>query len=156
LALTLTALLLAAGPAPGTGTATGTATAGGPGSDSAPPGTGPGSSAPAGATGGNLWTWAGFGAVRVGFSYPLALVRAGVGSYLIAVAAFRRRWARAAALVPIGLLWAASFTACFVVSHRILSKERFIWDWWDFAFLRLPPRTLSDLAGDAWQVLNVF
>ena len=44
-----------------------------------------------------------------------------------------------------GLAWVASFAACYVVSHGILSKERFIWDWWDFAFLRLPPRSMAEL-----------
>ena len=55
-----------------------------------------------------------------------------------------------------GLAWVASFAACYVVSHGILSKERFIWDWWDFAFLRLPPRSMAELKRDFWQILNVF
>ena len=55
-----------------------------------------------------------------------------------------------------GLAWVASFAACYVVSHGILSKERFIWDWWDFAFLRLPPRSLAELTFDFWQIINVF
>ena len=59
-------------------------------------------------------------------------------------------------LVAIGLAWVASFAACYVVSHGILSKERFIWDWWDFAFLRLPPRSLAELKFDFWQIMNVF
>ena len=55
-----------------------------------------------------------------------------------------------------GLLWAVSFAACYFVSHRILSKERFIWNWWDFAFLPIPPRSFADLSRDFWQVLNIF
>ena len=54
------------------------------------------------------------------------------------------------------LVWAVSFAICYLVSHRILSKDRFIWDWWDFAFLPFPPRSFADLKRDFWQVLNVF
>ena len=50
----------------------------------------------------------------------------------------------------------SSFAPCYVVSHRILSKERFIWDWWDFAFLPIPPRSLDDWNRDFWQILNAF
>lgn len=128
LALTLTALLLAAGPAPG----------------SAPWSTR------------RLLTLAGFGAAGVWFSYPLALVLAGVGTYLMAVSARRGQWRRARGLAAMGLVWVSSFAVCYVVSHGILSKERFIWDWWDFAFLRLPPRSLAELTTDFWQAVNVF
>jgi hypothetical protein len=103
-----------------------------------------------------LLALAGFGAVGVWFSYPLALVLAGVGTYLIGVAAIRKEWRRALGLVAMGLAWASSFAACYVVSHRILSKEAFIWKWWDFAFLRLPPRSLAELSRDFWQVINLF
>ena len=54
------------------------------------------------------------------------------------------------------LLWAVSFGVCYIVSHRILSKESFIWDWWHFAFLPIPPRSLDDLVRTFWQLLNVF
>jgi hypothetical protein len=132
LALTLGALLLAAGPAP-----------------AALPGPAPWSRP-------RLWALAGFGAVGVWFSYPLALVLGGVGTYWIAVAAIRREWRQTLGLVAMGLIWMFSFAACYVVSHGILSKERFIWNWWDFAFLRLPPRSLAELTSDFWQVLNIF
>ena len=55
-----------------------------------------------------------------------------------------------------GLAWAASFAACYVVSHGILSKERFIWDWWDFAFLPLPPRSMAELEYVIRHIVNVF
>ena len=99
---------------------------------------------------------AGFGLLGVWFSYPLALVLAGVGTYLIAVAAKRRAWRQFLGLAVTGMAWVLSFAACYVVSHRILSKERFIWDWWDFAFLPIPPRSLADLSRDFWQILNAF
>jgi hypothetical protein len=103
-----------------------------------------------------LLVLADFGIVGVLFSYPLALVLAGVGTYLIAEAAARRNWRQALGFVAVSLTWALSFGICYRISHKILSKERFIWDWWDFAFLRLPPRSFAELTGDFWQVLNVF
>ncbi len=132
LALTLIALLLAAGPA-----------------RAATPG-------PASWSTRRLMALAGFGAVGVWFSFPLTLVLAGIGTYLMTVSAIRGEWRRALGLVAMGLVWVSSFAVCYVVSHGILSKERFIWDWWDFAFLRLPPRSLAELTTDFWQVVNVF
>jgi hypothetical protein len=132
LVLTLVALLLVTGPAP----------AGTPG--------------PSPLSLRRLLTLAGFGVVGVWFSYSLALVLAGAGTYLMAVSALRREGRRALGLAAIGLVWMLSFAACYAVSHAILSKERFIWDWWDFAFLRLPPRSFAQLTTDFWQVVNVF
>ena len=104
----------------------------------------------------SLVVLAGFGAVGVWFSHPLALVLAAVGTYLAAKAAIRRDWKKMPGLVGMGLLWAISFAACYVVSHRILSKDQFIWNWWDFAFLPIPPRSFADLERDFWQVINIF
>ncbi len=59
-------------------------------------------------------------------------------------------------LAAIGMAWVLSFAACYKVSHRILSKERFIWNWWDFAFLPIPPRSFADLERDFWQIINAF
>jgi hypothetical protein len=99
---------------------------------------------------------AGFGIVGVWFSYPLALVLAGVGTYLIAAAVSRKSWRPMLGLAAIGMAWVLSFATCYVVSHRILSKERFIWNWWDFAFLPIPPRSFVDLERDSWQIINAF
>jgi hypothetical protein len=138
LALTLIALLLAAGPALAWKS-----------SEPTPP-------PPAPLTTRSLLAVGGLGLVGVWFSYPLALVLAAVGTYLIAVAVRRKDWRQCLGLAATGVGWLLSFTACYVVSHRILSKERFIWDWWDFAFLPIPPRSLADLHRDFWQVLNAF
>jgi hypothetical protein len=138
LGLTLIALLLAAGPVPES-----------PSSQSSP-------SSGARLTTRRLWTMAGFGLVGVWFSYPLALVLAGVGTYLLAVAARRKDWRQCLALAAIGMAWLLSFGACYEISHRILDKGQFIWDWWDFAFLPIPPRSLADLDRDFWQILNAF
>jgi hypothetical protein len=104
----------------------------------------------------SLYVLAGFGAVGVWFSHTLSFVLAAVGTYLAAKALLRRDWRKLASLVEVGLLWAASFAACFVISHRILSKDQFVWNWWDFAFLPFPPRSYADLSRDFWHVLNVF
>jgi len=99
---------------------------------------------------------AGFGLVGVWFSYPLALVLAGVGTYFMVKAALGREWNRAFDFLAMSLAWALSFAICYEVSHRILSKDRFLWDWWDFAFLPMPPRSFADLKRAAWQVLNLL
>jgi hypothetical protein len=98
---------------------------------------------------------AAFGVIGVWFSYPLALVLAGVGTYLIGEAALRRDWKQARAFVAMSVVWALSFAACYKVSHRILSKGRFIWDWWDFAFLPMPPHSVAELKRELWQLVNV-
>jgi hypothetical protein len=103
-----------------------------------------------------LLALAGVGVIGVWFSYPLALVLAGIGTYLIAVTAMHRKWRQVLGWVVVGLAWVLSFAACYVVSHRILSREPFIWRWWDFAFLPIPPRSLAELNRDFWQMLNVF
>ncbi len=138
LALTLIALSLAVGPVLESNT-----------SDSPPPG-------PAALTTRRLLALAGFGIVGVWFSYPLALVLAGVGTYLMVVAAGRKAWQPFLGLAAAGVTWVLSSAACYVVSHRILSKERFIWDWWDFAFLPIPPRSLAELQLEFWQIINAF
>jgi hypothetical protein len=97
-----------------------------------------------------------FGAIGVWFSHPLAFVLAAVGSYLFATAAIRREWRVALVLSAVGLAWAASFVACYLVSCAMLQEGRFIWDWWDFAFLRIPPHSLAELKFECWQLLNVF
>ena len=111
---------------------------------------------PAAVTRGRLRLLTCFGVVGVWFSHPLALVLAGVGTYFMAKAALGREWNKAFGFLAMSLAWALSFAICFKVSHRILSKDRFIWDWWDFAFLPLPPRSYADLERDFWHVLNVF
>jgi hypothetical protein len=130
LALTLVALLLAAGS---------------PDASGSPP-----------MTARRLLALGAFGAIGIWFSYPLAFVLAAVGSYLLAVAVIRRDARGVFGLVAMGLVWVASFGICYVVSHGILSTDRFIWNWWDFAFLRLPPRSMAELRREFWQLLNVF
>ncbi len=99
---------------------------------------------------------AAFGAAGVWFSHPLVLVLAAVGTYLLGGAVIRRDPRGIVILAGMGAAWLVSFAACYVVSHGILSKESFIWDWWDFAFLPIPPRSGADLRKDFWSIANLF
>lgn len=103
-----------------------------------------------------LLALAAFGTLGVWFSYPLAFVLGGVGTYVMASAAIRRDWKTARWALWMSMAWAASFAACFRVSHAILTRGQFIWIWWDFAFLPLPPRSSAELERVFWQLINVF
>jgi hypothetical protein len=105
---------------------------------------------------GKLLALAVFGTAGVWFSYPLAFVLAGVGTYIMASAAIRRDWKSAHRALLVSMVWAASFAACFTVSHAILTTDQFIWIWWDFAFLPLPPRSAAELERVFWQIANIF
>jgi len=119
--------------------------------DLRPAGTSPGRSPRAAGVG-----LAALGIAGVWFSYPLVFMLAGVGLYWLVLAARARDWRMTANLVLMGLIWCFSFFVCYRVSHRILSKGDFIWVWWDFAFLRLPPSSWADAEMVFWQVVNVF
>jgi hypothetical protein len=97
-----------------------------------------------------------FGAAGVWFSHPLAFVLAGAGTYVMASAALRRDWVSARRGLLMSAAWAASFAGCFAVSHAILTTGQFVWDWWDFAFLPLPPRSAADMDRVFWHLINVF
>ena len=99
---------------------------------------------------------AAFGAIGVWFSHPLALVLAGVGSYLILNAVSRWDWRRALAFAAMSLTWALNFAGCYLISQRIVSKDDFLDRWWAFAFLPFPPRSFADLEKIFWQSINVF
>jgi hypothetical protein len=97
-----------------------------------------------------------FGVIGVWFSHPLAFVLGGAGSYVMASAALRRDWKSAGRALGFSVVWAASFGACFWVSHAILTKRQFIWIWWDFAFLPLPPHSWAECERVFWHLVNVF
>jgi hypothetical protein len=96
------------------------------------------------------------GAVGVWFSFPLSFTLAAIGTLLIAEAALGKQWRTTLGFVCMSLFWAASFAVCYRVSHGILTKDRFIWDWWDFAFLPIPPQSLEGLVRVTWQLLNLL
>ncbi len=102
-----------------------------------------------------LWL-AVFGLVGVWFSFPLAFSLAAVGTYRIGAAALARHWKAAAGFAAISVAWAASFAACYKVAHAILTRDDFLWRWWHFAFLPVPPRSWDDLVRDFWHLINIF
>jgi hypothetical protein len=103
-----------------------------------------------------LWLMTAAGVIGVWFSHPLALVLAGLGTYFIVKAIVRRQWGHALWFSAMSLAWAASFALCYKLSHAILSKEQFIWVWWNFAFFPMPPRSSAQLEQVGWQLLNLL
>ena len=99
---------------------------------------------------------AGLGVAATWSSLPSVFMLAGAGLWLAVRAVSERRWRRLAALSVLGGAWGSSFAACFVVSSRLLGEGRFMWSWWGFAFLPLPPRSLADAEQVFWQFVNVF
>jgi hypothetical protein len=97
-----------------------------------------------------------FGTIGVWFSHPLALVLAGIGTYVMVQALLRQERKRFLGGLAASALWATSFAICYFISHRMLDKGRFIWDWWDFAFLPLPPRSIVEFERVFWQFVNIF
>jgi hypothetical protein len=99
---------------------------------------------------------AAWGVVAPWFSFPVVFVLAGAGLHLMARAwraDGRRGLARAAA---VGASWVVSFLGCFLVSRSIVSKRDFLWVWWDFAFLPIPPRSWLDARFTTETIANVF
>ena len=56
----------------------------------------------------------------------------------------------------VGLAWLISFAACFLLSRSIMSRRDFLWVWWNFAFLPVPPRSLADASLLGESIANVF
>ena len=98
----------------------------------------------------------GFGAVGVWFSHPLALVLAGIGTFVILNSAFRKDTGRTLALIAMSLGWALSFTICYRISLQLVSDGWFLERWWGFAFLPFPPRSLAEFKQIAWQLINLL
>ncbi len=103
-----------------------------------------------------LATAAALGVAAMWSSFPSVFVLAGAGLWLAGQAALARRWRRLGALAVLGAVWSANFAACFVVARRLLAEGPFMWNWWGFAFLPLPPRTAAQAEQVFWQFANVF
>ncbi len=97
-----------------------------------------------------------FGAIGIWFSHPLALVLAGVGTYLILRAASLKDWRNTVAFAAMSLAWALSFAGCYRVSRGLSSDDTFLYTWWAFAFLPFPPRSLAQVEQIFWQSINLF
>ncbi len=96
------------------------------------------------------------GVIAPWFSYPVVFVLAGVGFHLIARRMLARDWRGAALAVLICGAWLLSFLGCFAVSRAIVSKRDFLWVWWNFAFLPIPPRSWEQTRFVAETLANVF
>jgi hypothetical protein len=97
-----------------------------------------------------------FGLIAPWFSFPVVFVLAGVGLHLILTEAMRKDWRRVGAAMAMSVFWLASFLGCFLLSRSILSSRDFIWVWWNFAFIPLPPRSLAEVSSLGETVANVF
>ena len=100
-----------------------------------------------GAFAGGLATW---------FSFSSIFVLAAGGVWLAATALVRKDWERLIVLSVIGAVWLVNFTACYVISKRLLGDGDWMWVWWGFSFLPLPPRSLGDLSSLFWTIANLF
>jgi len=96
------------------------------------------------------------GVVAPWFSYPVVFVLAGVGFHWIATRAIARDWRGAGLAVLICSAWLLSFLGCFAVSRAIVSKRDFLWVWWNFAFLPIPPRSWEQARFVVETLANVF
>lgn len=99
---------------------------------------------------------AALGVVATWFSHPSVFVLAGVATWLVGRAALHKQWADFAGFLILGLVWAASFLGCYLVSRSLLTENPVLWPFWHFAFLPLPPRSLADLATVFRHLLNLF
>jgi hypothetical protein len=103
-----------------------------------------------------LVRWVGLalaGAVAVWFSHPSVFVLGGIGTALLADAAWARDRSRfLAACAAVGT-WLASFGACYVLFLKALSANSYLLEFWAHHFLPLPPSKPGDLA---WLVDHFF
>ena len=97
-----------------------------------------------------------FGMIAPWFSFTVVFVLAGVGLHLLVVQALRKDWRKAALTLSICLAWLISFGGCYLLSRSIMSRRDFLWIWWNFAFLPVPPRSLADASLLAESIANVF
>ena len=97
-----------------------------------------------------------FGLIAPWFSFTSVFVLAGVGLHFLVTQAVSRDWRKAALTMGLGLAWLVSFATCFLLSRSIMSRRDFLWIWWNFAFLPVPPRSLADASLLAESVANVF
>jgi hypothetical protein len=104
----------------------------------------------------NLAPLALFGLLSTWLSYPAAFVLATIGVYRLAMAAWERRWRDVAVVSIMCSSWALSFGSCYIVSQAIVSKESFLWDWWRFSFLPIPPRSFDDASRVLLALMNLF
>jgi hypothetical protein len=86
------------------------------------------------------------GAVAVWVAHPAAFVLGGIGTALLADAAFRRDRKRLLAAAATVGAWLGSFAACYAVVLRHLGANAYLLDYWAGHFLPLPPKGVGDVA----------
>jgi hypothetical protein len=97
---------------------------------------------------GGFARWAGLavaGAVAVWVSHPAAFVLGGIGTALLAEAAWHRDRTRLLAAGATAGCWLASFAASYFLSLKQLGSNQFLLDYWAGHFLALPPRSAGDV-----------
>lgn len=99
---------------------------------------------------------AAFGLIAPWFSFPVVFPLAAVGLQLIVARLQGRQWRAALLSSFVCLVWVASFGGCYLLSRSILSRRDFIWVWWNFAFLPIPPRSLDQVSMLGQTFANVF
>ena len=97
-----------------------------------------------------------FGLIAPWFSFTVVFILAGVGLHLLVTEALRKEWRKTAMTTGMCLAWLISFAGCFLLSRSIMSRRDFLWVWWNFAFLPVPPRSLADVSLVAESIANVF
>ena len=80
------------------------------------------------------------------FSHPSAFMIAGLGATLAVGKLLEKRWKEATFVAAAGAVAGLSFLGSYVLSMMLLDSRPKMWAFWDFAFLRLPPRSRSDLS----------
>ncbi|QEH32765.1 hypothetical protein OJF2_12460 [Aquisphaera giovannonii] len=99
---------------------------------------------------------AAFGVIAPWFSFTVLFLLAGIGLRLLAVSIGTRDRRKVLSVVGVGAAWVLSLGGCVLLSRSILSSRDFIWIWWNFAFLPIPPHSLADAQLVAESVANVF
>lgn len=97
-----------------------------------------------------------FGVHAPWFSFSVAFVLAGIGLHLLCTEAMRHDWKKVGYSLGMGLSWLSSFTWCVMLLRSIMSKRDFLWVWWNFAFLPIPPRSATDVSLLVETLANVF
>ena len=79
------------------------------------------------------------GAIALWFAHPAAFVLASIGFALFLMYLSRRDWHRLRWLALSGLVWATSFSLLYLTSLRHLTASRGLLDFWQPAFMPMPP-----------------
>jgi hypothetical protein len=93
------------------------------------------------------------GAASIWFSHPSLFILAGIGASLTLFCLVGKRWARIGGLAIVYSAWALSFAACYFVSLRSLSNNKFLLHYWDAAFV---PSPLLSVSAVEWFVDSFF